>query len=260
MLSPLSHKPLIPEPCLLFDWGQVPYSQAWEVQQKLVQERRDNPDLPDVLILLEHPPVYTLGLGSKLEFLKFDPSQTHAELHRVERGGEVTYHCPGQLVGYPILNLRRHQQDLHWYLRQLEEVLLSVLEVFGLKGSRVPGMTGVWVDGCKVGAIGIKVSRWITMHGFALNVCPDLSGFGQIVPCGIPDRPVGSLEQFIPGIELDRVRAIVVAEFARVFGVEIVRSDREIVRSDQTAVETASTKTRTAVETASTKTKSASAD
>lgn len=223
MISTLLPQAPIPQPCRLIEWGYVPYSTAWEAQQKLVQERRDNPDLPDVLILLEHPPVYTLGQGAKLEFLKFDPAKTQPELHRVERGGEVTYHCPGQLVGYPILNLRRHQPDLHWYLRQLEEVLLRVLEVLGLSGARVPGMTGVWVEGWKVGAIGIKVSRWITMHGFALNVCPDLEGFGQIVPCGIPDKPVGSLEQFIPGIEVDRVRAIVVAEFARVFEVEIVR-------------------------------------
>jgi lipoyl(octanoyl) transferase len=217
-------KPLIPHPCWLIQWGQVPYSKAWEAQQKLVKERRDNPDLSDVLILLEHPPVYTLGQGAKLEFVKFDSEQTQPELHRVERGGEVTYHCPGQLVGYPILNLRRYQPDLHWYLRQLEEVMLRVLAVFGLKGARVSGMTGVWVEGYKVGAIGIKVSRWITMHGFALNVCPNLEGFKQIVPCGISDKPVGSLEQFIPGIEFDRVRAIVAAEFAEVFGVEFVRS------------------------------------
>lgn len=221
MIFPSFPQNLHSQSCLLLDWGQVPYSQAWEAQQQLVQERRDRPDLPDVLILLEHPPVYTLGQGAKLEFLKFE-GDTAPELHRVERGGEVTYHCPGQLVGYPILNLRRHQQDLHWYLRQLEEVLLRVLAVLGLSGARVPGMTGVWVDGYKVAAIGIKVSRWITMHGFALNVCPDLAGFGQIVPCGIPDKPVGSLEQFIPGIEVDRVRAIVVAEFAEVFGLEIV--------------------------------------
>ena len=223
MLLPSVSQHLNSPSCLLFDWGQVPYSKAWEIQQKLVRERRENPDLPDVLILLEHPPVYTLGQGSKLEFLKFD-GEIQPELHRVERGGEVTYHCPGQLVGYPILNLRRHQQDLHWYLRQLEEVLLRVLNVLGLKGERVAGMTGVWVDGCKVGAIGIKVSRWITMHGFALNICPDLAGFRQIVPCGIPDKPVGSLEQFIPGIDVEVVRPIVVAEFAEVFGVEIVRS------------------------------------
>jgi lipoyl(octanoyl) transferase len=225
MISPPFSQHLNSQPCWLLEWGQVPYSTAWEAQQKLVQERRNNPDLADVLILLEHPPVYTLGQGAKLEFLKFDQSKTSPELHRVERGGEVTYHCPGQLVGYPILNLRRHQQDLHWYLRQLEEVLLRVLVVLGIEGTRVPGMTGVWVEGRKVGAIGIKVSRWITMHGFALNVCPDLEGFGQIVPCGIPDKPVGSLEQFIPGIEVDHVRAIVVAEFAAVFGVEMVRSN-----------------------------------
>ena len=223
MISSFLPKLPIPEPCWLIEWGQVPYSKAWEAQQQLVQERRSNPDLPDILILLEHLPVYTLGQGAKLEFLKFDPAKTGPELHRVERGGEVTYHCPGQLVGYPILNLRRHQQDLHWYLRQLEEVLLRVLEVLGLKGARIPGMTGVWVDGRKVGAIGIKVSRWITMHGFALNVCPDLEGFGQIVPCGIRDRPVGSLDQFIPGIDVEVVRPIVVAEFARVFELEIVR-------------------------------------
>ncbi|MGL5062465.1 MAG: lipoyl(octanoyl) transferase LipB [Microcoleus sp.] len=225
MISPSPLQPFTPNSCQLLDWGLVPYSTAWEVQQRLVQARRDNPDLPDVLMLLEHPPVYTLGLGSKLEFLKFDLQQPEPELHRVERGGEVTYHCPGQLVGYPILNLRRHRQDLHWYLRQLEEVLLGVLEVLGLKGVRVSGMTGVWVEGCKVGAIGIKVSRWITMHGFALNVCPNLEGFKQIVPCGIPDKPVGSLEQFIPGIDVEVVRPIVLAEFARVFGLEIVRSN-----------------------------------
>src|SRR4028119_633 len=211
--------------CLLDNQGLVPYAVAWAQQRSLVTERIKDPSLDDVLLLLEHPPVYTLGQGATLEFVKFDPTQEPWEVHRVERGGEVTYHCPGQLVGYPILNLRRHQQDLHWYLRQLEEVLLGVLEVCGLKGSRVPGMTGVWVDGCKVGAIGIKVSRCITMHGFALNVCPDLAGFGQIVPCGIPDKPVGSLEQFIPGIEVNQVRSILVAEFARVFAVEIVRSN-----------------------------------
>src|SRR4028119_352559 len=211
--------------CLLDNQGLIPYSVAWEQQRSLVAERVKDGNLNDVLLLLEHPPVYTLGQGATLEFLKFDPTQESWEVHRVERGGEVTYHCPGQLVGYPILNLRHYRQDLHWYLRQLEEVLIQLLGVYGLKGDRVAGMTGVWLEGRKVAAIGIKVSRWITMHGFALNVCPDLAGFAQIVPCGIPDRPVGSLEQFIPGIEVDRVRSILVAEFARVFAVEIVRSN-----------------------------------
>jgi lipoyl(octanoyl) transferase len=176
----------------------------------------------DVLLLLEHPPVYTLGQGASLEFLKFDPNEVNTQLYRIERGGEVTYHCPGQLVGYPILNLRYYQQDLHWYLRQLEEVLIQVLAVLGLQGSRIPGMTGVWLEGRKVAAIGIKVSRWITMHGFALNVCPDLTGFERIVPCGIADKPVGSLVQFRPDIQLEEMRQLVAAQFAAVFEVQLL--------------------------------------
>ncbi|MEM7771047.1 MAG: lipoyl(octanoyl) transferase LipB, partial [Cyanobacteria bacterium P01_A01_bin.37] len=140
-------------------------------------------------------------------------------VHQVERGGEVTYHCLGQIVGYPILNLRHYQQDLHWYLRQLEEVIIRLLSHYELTGERISGLTGVWVDNHKIAAIGIKVSRWITMHGFALNVCPDLSGFQRIVPCGIGDRPVGSLEQFRPGISTQEVQALLLQEFSQVFGV-----------------------------------------
>lgn len=209
--------------CLLDNQGLVPYSVAWEWQRSLLAQRIQDPSLDDVLLLLEHPPVYTLGQGSSLEFLKFDPSQLDVELHRIERGGEVTYHCPGQLVGYPILNLRYYRQDLHWYLRQLEEVLIQLLEVYGLKGDRIAGMTGVWLEGRKVAAIGIKVSRWITMHGFALNVCPDLTGFERIVPCGIADKPVGSLAQFIPGIRVEDVRQLVATKFADVFDVQLKR-------------------------------------
>jgi lipoyl(octanoyl) transferase len=207
---------------LLDNQGVVPYSVAWDWQRSLLEERIKDASLDDVLLLLEHPPVYTLGQGASLEFLKFNPSEVAVEVHRVERGGEVTYHCPGQLVGYPILNLRHYQQDLHWYLRQLEEVLIRLLGSYGLKGDRIAGMTGVWLEGRKVAAIGIKVSRWITMHGFALNVCPDLTGFQQIVPCGIANKPVGSLAQFIPGICVEDVRTSVAAAFAEVFGVELI--------------------------------------
>lgn len=175
--------------CLIYNLGLVPYKVAWQWQRSLVQQHQQHPEYNDVLLLLEHPPVYTLGQGADPKFIKFNPNLSNVELHRVERGGEVTYHCPGQLVGYPILNLRRHQQDLHWYLRQLEEVIIRVLAVYGVKGDRISGLTGVWVEGKKVAAIGIKVSRWITMHGFAINVCPDLEGFEQIVPCGI--REIG---------------------------------------------------------------------
>ncbi len=208
--------------CLLENQGLVPYSAAWDQQRSLVAERIKDPSLDDVLLLLEHPPVYTLGQGASLEFLKFDPAQERWDVHRVERGGEVTYHCPGQLVGYPILNLRHYQQDLHWYLRQLEEVVIQLLGVYGLKGDRIAGMTGVWLEGRKVAAIGIKVSRWITMHGFALNVCPDLTGFERIVPCGIADKAVGSLAQFIPGISVEQVRQSITATFAEVFDVQLV--------------------------------------
>lgn len=208
--------------CWFYNLGLVPYTKAWAIQQNLVAKRRENPDLEDVLILLEHPPVYTLGQGANLKFLKFDANDSNWEVYRVERGGEVTYHCPGQLVGYPILNLRRHRPDLHWYLRQLEEVLIQVLAFWGLEGTRLPGLTGVWYQERKVAAIGIKVSRWITMHGFALNVCSNLEGFQRIVPCGIANKPVGSLAEFIPNIDINAVRQVVATAFSQVFDLQLV--------------------------------------
>ncbi|AUT03309.1 lipoyl(octanoyl) transferase [Nostoc sp. CENA543] len=210
--------------CLLYNQGLIPYQKAHEWQRSLVTERIHHPDLEDVLILLEHPPVYTLGQGSNAEFLKFDVNQQLFEVYRTERGGEVTYHCPGQLVGYPILNLHRYRKDLHWYLRQLEEVIIRVLAVYDLAGDRIPPLTGVWLEGRKVAAIGIKVSRWITMHGFALNVCPDMTGFSRIVPCGIADKPVGSLAEWIPGITCDEVRPHVTQAFTEVFGVKFIEA------------------------------------
>jgi lipoyl(octanoyl) transferase len=211
--------------CVLENQGIVNYSQAWEYQRSLVAERVREASLNDVLILLEHPPVYTLGTGSSLDFLNFDPQAREFEIHRIERGGEVTYHCPGQLVGYPILNLRYYQQDLHWYLRQLEAVIILAVANYGLSAYRVPDLTGVWLEGKKIAAIGIKVRRWITMHGFAINVCPDMSGFKRIVPCGITDKPVGSLQEFVPGLTVDRVRFDVVQAFASVFKIRLILLD-----------------------------------
>lgn len=208
--------------CVLNNQKLVEYSKAWACQRSLVEERIKNPNLNDVLILLEHPPVYTLGTGSTLDFLKFDPQEREFEIHRIERGGEVTYHCPNQLVGYPIINLRYYQQDLHWYLRQLEAVIINTVANYDLKAYRVPELTGVWLEGKKIAAIGIKVRRWITMHGFALNVCPDMSGFKYIVPCGIADKPVGCLAEFIPDITVDQVRVDIAKAFAEVFEVELI--------------------------------------
>lgn len=196
----------------------VPYAIAWQWQRQLVANYITNSEYEtDTLILLEHPPVYTLGQGSDPKFLKFDAEANDYELHRVERGGEVTYHAPGQVVGYPILNLKRHRTDLHWYLRQLEEVIILTLAKYGLKGDRIPGMTGVWIGNQKVAAIGIKVSRWVTMHGFALNVCPDMSGFERIVPCGLEGKSVGAIAQFIPDISLSAVKQSLINQFAQTF-------------------------------------------
>jgi lipoyl(octanoyl) transferase len=212
--------------CEWVDAGLVPYGEAWAWQKLRLEERKRSPELFDLLYLVEHPAVYTLGQASDLRFVKFAPGE--CELVRIERGGEVTYHGPGQLVGYPILNLVHYRQDLHWYLRQLEEVLIRTVGHLGLVGERVEGLTGVWVNGVKVAAIGIKVSRWITMHGFALNVCPDMAGFDRIVPCGIADRSVGSLEQWVPGLVVGDVGPIVIQEFGNVFGVQMEKSSSRI--------------------------------
>lgn len=213
--------------CFFYNQGLIPYLDALQWQRSLLTERINNPNLEDALILLEHPPVYTLGHGANPEFLKFDLDKSEYNVHRVERGGEVTYHCPGQLVGYPILNLHRYRQDLHWYLRQLEEVLIRVLANYGLQGERIPGFTGVWLEGYKVAAIGIKVSRWVTMHGFSLNVCPDMTGFERIVPCGIADKAVGSLANWIPGIKCLEVRACIAECFSEVFSVKLIESKHQ---------------------------------
>ncbi|MGB5915483.1 MAG: lipoyl(octanoyl) transferase LipB [Phormidesmis sp.] len=214
--------------------GEVSYGTAWQWQRYLVEaykatvknavsEPPDSPEMKDTLLLLEHPPVYTLGQGADAKFLRFDPSCTDYEIHRVERGGEVTHHCPGQLVGYPILNLRDYKLDLHWYLRQLEEVLIRTLVCYGLPAGRISGLTGVWVEGHKVAAIGIKVSQWITMHGFALNVCPNLSGFKKIVPCGIEGKPVGSMAQFLPTVvDFDSIYQTVIEQFEQVFDISLI--------------------------------------
>nr|WP_287131339.1 lipoyl(octanoyl) transferase LipB [Candidatus Cyanaurora vandensis] len=205
-------------PCLLLTPGLVSYTQGWDWQKQIQQRKIQDSQHPDVLFLVEHPPVYTLGQGSDPEFVKFAPGTF--ELHRTERGGEVTYHGPGQLVGYPVLDLRAYRQDLHWYLRQLEEVLIRTLSHLDITGERVAGLTGVWVKGYKVAAIGIKVSRWVTLHGFALNVTTDLRAFEVIVPCGLT-QPVGRVEQFCPGVSPADLIPLIATSFAEVFGVDL---------------------------------------
>ncbi|MBA3921175.1 MAG: lipoyl(octanoyl) transferase LipB [Nostocaceae cyanobacterium] len=213
--------PPLERQCWLNDCpGLIPYTEALAWQRSLLNERVNNPNLDDVLILLEHPPVYTLKKGGKEEYYK-NLDQNKHEVVEIQRGGEVTYHCPGQIVGYPILNLKYHRQDLHWYLRQLETVLIQTLKSYDLPAESIPGLTGVWIEGKKVAAIGIKVKHWITMHGFALNVNPDLTGFQQIIPCGIADKPVASLTQWLPEITPQEIRPKLAQNFAQLFNLHL---------------------------------------
>ncbi|CAM9683782.1 unnamed protein product [Ectocarpus fasciculatus] len=251
---------------------------AWQ------REETPNQDSHDVLLMLEHPPVYTLGRGSSLDHLRFDPTDPSSlsgrEVRRTERGGEVTWHGPGQVVGYPVLDLNFHKKDLHWYLRQLEEVMtparellallctivvIRVLGRYGLEGERETEHTGVWVGGAKVAAIGLNASRWVTSHGFALNVNPDLSAFEAIVPCGIQGRPVARLCDLVGAergsppsmeeiekaarvdgtgaiasnaadyhaVDMGSVRSLLMQEFEGVFGVRIEVVDVDAAGHDE---------------------------
>ncbi len=218
----------------------VPYPIALAEQYDLAR-RCQAGEIPDTLLLLEHPPTITLGRGtveSDLETPEAELSARGISVERVDRGGEITYHGPGQIVGYPILDLRRHGQDLHKYLRDLEEVLIRTLAAYGLTGGRVAGRTGVWVGDDKIAAIGIKVSRWVSLHGWALNVTTELTPYRQdFVPCGIRDKGVTSLAELLDADCPTRtdVEAVCVAAFAEVFGVTavfvpVIRPELGIIR------------------------------
>ena len=205
----------------------VPYDEALTWQYDLVR-RRCTGDIPDTLLLLEHPPTITLGRRTRREDLLTPPDRLRAQgIHVVEadRGGEITYHAPGQLVGYPILDLRTHGQDLHRYLRDLEETLIRVVAVFGIASGRSPGQTGIWVGDDKIAAIGIKVSRWVSMHGFALNITADLTPMRRdFVPCGIRHKGVSSLAEIRPERTWTRmeVETATIEAFAEVFQVTLI--------------------------------------
>ena len=176
--------------------GRVPYDEALAWQRGLAQERIAGRLAHDVLLLLEHPPVITLGRSSHAENV-LAPDAEGIAVFEIERGGDVTYHGPGQLVGYPILDLTHHRQDLHWYLRTLEQALIDALAQLGIPAERNPGYTGVWTSAGKrkIASIGLHVKQWVTWHGFALNVTTDLSGFDRIVPCGISGVEMTSIER-----------------------------------------------------------------
>ena len=198
--------------------GVMRYGEALELQRKLARERISGELPQDVLLLVEHPPVVTLGRSAKERHLLASPALLAAkgvELFEVERGGDVTFHGPGQLVGYPIIDLKRHKKDLHWYLRTLEEVLIRALGAIGVEAERNPGLTGVWTHGRKIASIGVHARDWVTWHGFALNVTTDLRYFELMVPCGIQAVEMTSVER-----ELGRVVGMGEVEGAVVKAIE----------------------------------------
>jgi lipoate-protein ligase B len=204
--------------------GITPYADAWALQRTLVAARQHN-RVGDGLILLEHEPVITVGRSSKSEHLLFSRESLAAQglgVYDIERGGSVTYHGPGQLVGYPILDLRSYNEDIGKFMRSLEHTLINVLDDFGLQAARQPGYPGVWVDGMKIAAVGVAVKRRVTMHGFALNVAPDLAHFSFINPCGL-GREVTSMAMVLGRpVSLADVRARAAARFAEVYALDLI--------------------------------------
>ncbi len=212
--------------CVVEQLGPVDYPDALRLQHEKVAARKAGA-IPDTLLLLEHPHVYTLGRNGNRAHLLVPAERLHAlgaEVIETDRGGDVTYHGPGQLVGYPILDLTRHRRDLGWYMRSLEEVFVRVAADFGIRAGRLPGAPGVWVGNEKLVAMGVHVSRWVTSHGFAFNVNTDLSYFRAIVPCGLRDKGVTSIERLLRRrVEMEAAAERAIEHFGKVFGMEMRR-------------------------------------
>lgn len=205
------------------DLGRRPFGEVLDLQRGMAAERIAG-TRPDTLILVEHDPVVTLGRSTRQGNLLADAQLLAArgvELFEIERGGDVTFHGPGQLVGYPIVDLSQHRQDLHWYLRQLEQVLIDALATYGIEGRRQEKFTGVWVGNRKIASIGVHARSWVTWHGFALNVSTDLSYFDLMVPCGIADVTMTSIvKELGVDVPVSDVSKRVVDSFANLFGLQ----------------------------------------
>lgn len=206
----------------LLQLGLMSITEALAQQRRRQQQLLLQPADREALLLMQHPPCYTMGRGSSAVHLRHGAQALPHPLHHLDRGGEVTHHCPGQLVLWPVLNLQRHTPDLHWYLRQLEAVVLAVLAALGLPGERQPGLTGVWCGGRKVAAVGIGCRRWITRHGLAMNVNCSLQGFDAIVPCGLRDHAVGRLLDWRPGLTCAHVEPLLLTAVQRQFNLELL--------------------------------------
>ncbi|UCD58998.1 MAG: lipoyl(octanoyl) transferase LipB [Candidatus Hydrogenedentota bacterium] len=208
--------------CQLIDLGLCSFAKAYALQKEIVCSKFEGSEA-DTLILVEHFPIITLGRKGRRENISAHPQLLESvgiEVLSIDRGGDVTYHGPGQLVGYAIMDLRFHRQDVHWLLRQLEAVIIRSLKRMGIEGAYAqPGLTGVWVGGAKIAAIGIGVSHWITFHGFALNVAPKMKHFELIIPCGLKDRPVTCMRDLLTeSPSMDEVKRTVTENFCETFG------------------------------------------
>ncbi len=222
------------------DWGLVDYQEAWDRQESIFAKtlaiKHDNrvnqttTETPNYLIFTEHPHVYTLGKSGHMEYLLLDEAglkEKNATFYKINRGGDITYHGPGQIVGYPILDLDNFFTDIHLYLRTLEEAIILTLADYGIEAGRYPGFTGVWLDADnekarKICAMGVRASRWVTMHGFAFNVNANLNYFGNIVPCGIDDKDVTSMERELGHpVDITEVKNKLKAHLASLFAMEI---------------------------------------
>ena len=242
--------------CRVVQLGRIGYEQAFALQQRLVTARKAG-TAPDVLLLCEHPHVLTLGRSGKLDHLRVSAAvleQKGVEFHHSDRGGDITYHGPGQIVGYPILQLGEIRRDVVWYVRQLEEAMIQATAAFGVTAFRIPRCTGVWVRPAfrepsasaaapeeKLGAIGVHISRWVTSHGFAYNVSSDLHFFDLIVPCGIVGRGVTSLEKLLGRpVSADQVAPHLTEQLGQALGLEMIRAERVELDEWQAATEPAS--------------------
>ncbi|HEY0900218.1 MAG TPA: lipoyl(octanoyl) transferase LipB [Sphingobacteriaceae bacterium] len=223
------------------DWGVVDYQEAWDRQEKIFSEivrlKGDNrnseapKETPNYLVFVEHPHVYTLGKSGKPENLLLDETglnEKQATYYKINRGGDITYHGPGQIVGYPILDLDNFFTDIHLYLRTLEEAVIQTLQEYGIEAGRYPGYTGVWIDpdnekARKICAMGVRCSRWVTMHGFAFNVNANLDYFKNIVPCGIDDKDVTSMQRELgQEVDLAEVKSVLKEKIAGLFKMDLI--------------------------------------
>ena len=204
------------------------YRKAWELQKSLFNNIV-NSHSHNYLIITEHNPVITIGKTGSMDNLIADPSYLNAigiDVIEIDRGGDITFHGPGQLVGYPIIDLSQFRQDIHWYLRNLEEVIIQTLNDFAIHGIRIPGLTGVWVKNNKICAIGIKITRWVTMHGFALNIFTNLDYFKHIIPCGINDKGVTSIfEEIGNKVNMKDVIDRLCTNFEKIFETKILKTN-----------------------------------